>query len=358
MLNVYGITLDHTINYGSCFQTYALHKAITGTELPSGERCSYQLIPIRTFKEIARKTYLSPVMALFRSQFASFEDKHLIFADLHSVEELPSLNEKADAFVCGSDVIWNPDFTRNQLAYYLDFAQKYKFSYAASFGKAEIDEEAISAVRNSISKLNEISVREKTGADVIRRFFDRTATVVADPVLLLTRDEWESIIPEGKKKKGYIFVYITHLNQTMKEFIVKLKKATGLKVIYSAFGPKQALSQGMLLVQKPQKWLQLLHDADYVVTNSFHATVFSVLFQKRFFTITKNDKDKGINVRMNDFLTSIGLGDRIFSVIPEQLNLSEIVYDDIRRKLETMREQSLEFLRDNLEKAYQLKTEQ
>ncbi|MBP5489005.1 MAG: polysaccharide pyruvyl transferase family protein [Lachnospiraceae bacterium] len=357
MLNVYGITLDHTINYGSCLQTYALHKAITGIELSSGEQCSYQLIPIRTFKEIAHRTYLQPIIALFRRRFASFENKHLKFADLHSLEELPSLNEKADAFVCGSDVIWNPDFSKNQLAYYLDFARKYKFSYAASFGKAEIDEEAINVVRKPISELNEISVREKTGADLIMRFFGKTASVVADPVLLLTRDEWESVLPGSKQKKGHIFVYITHLNQTMKEFIVKLKKTTGLKVIYSAYGPKQVISQGMLLVQTPQKWLQLLHDAEYVVTNSFHATVFSVLFRRKFFTVTKNDKDKGINVRMNDFLTEIGLGDRIFSVIPKQLDLSEIAYDDISRKIETMREQSLEFLRGNLEKAYFQKTD-
>ena len=359
MLNVYGVTYDHTINYGSCFQAYALQEAITGMKLSSGEMCSYQLIPVETFREARRKHSVlgvlwSPLMALYRTRFATFEKKYMRFAEVQGSDEaLPSLNEKADVFVCGSDVIWNPSLNHNnRMVFYLTFATKYKFSYAASFGKAEIDEKTISLIRETLSKLDEISVREKTGAELIKRSFDITAQVVVDPVLLLTRSEWETILPKAKKRKGYIFVYITYLSDKVKETVAKLKKATGLKVVCAAWGPKQAMSQGVFLCQTPQKWLQLLHDAEYVVTNSFHATVFAVLFRKKLFTVTKHEKNKGASIRMNDFLTAVGLEDRIFSVVPEQLDLSEIDYEEVSPKIETMREQSLEFLRENLEKAY------
>lgn len=232
------------------------------------------------------------------------------------------------------------------------------FSYAASFGKAEIDNQTLKKIREPLTALNSISVREKTAADIIERHFDKQVRIVTDPVLLLERKDWETILPVAHTKEKYIFVYSTHLNSLFREFLDNIKTKTGLKIIYAAAGPKQALKQGMLQVQTPEKWLQLLHDAEYVVTNSFHATAFSVLFHKKFFTVVNGDKEKGINVRMNDFLTAIGLPDRIFSDIPSELDLSDIDYTEVDYTIDAMRRKSIDFLRQNLEAAYQRKKEQ
>ena len=267
------------------------------------------------------------------------------------------MNEKTDAFVCGSDVIWNPDLNCHLNAFYLDFAEKYKFSYAASFGKAEVSEQMLTTIRPFLEKLDAISVRERSGAEIVKRCVDKPVQVVSDPVLLLKREEWDSFIPAAEPSKGYIFVYITHLSSTVQSVLEELRRKTGLKIVYAANGPKQALKQGMLQVQKPQRWLQQLRDAEYVVTNSFHATAFSVLFHKKFFTVVNGDKAKGINIRMNDFLNSLGLGDRIHSSVPEEIDLGEVNYSGVDEKIAALREESLLFLRENLEAAYRQKKE-
>ena len=176
-----------------------------------------------------------------------------------------------------------------------------------------------------------------------------------DPVLLLDREEWYQIAEKEAKKQKYIFVYATHLNGTFKGFLQLLHKQTGLPIVYTVCGPKQALKLKMLQVHTPERWLQLLRDAEYVVTNSFHATAFSVLFHKKFFTVVHGQKDKGINVRMNDFLNAVGLGDRLFSSVPEKIDLEEIDYTQADQRTADMREKSLDFLRENLQAAYKEK---
>jgi hypothetical protein len=364
MLRVCGITHDHTINYGSSLQAYALLRVVESVELEDGTKCSYQIIPVRTSKEwlanpSLTKRLLTPIMNFYRTQFSKFDDKHLKFVPIRSIKELPALNKSVDAFMCGSDVIWNPDLNKQLNTFYLDFATKYKFSYAASFGKTEIKEEVVHKIQKPLSELDAISVREKAGVEIVKQCTSKPAQVVADPVLLLTENDWLEVFPEGKNKNriSYIFVYITHLSDPIKRMLKSLQKETGLRIIYTASGPKQAIKQGMLQVQTPEKWLQLLYDAEYIVTNSFHATAFSVLFHKKFFTVVNGDKAKGINVRMNDFLNSIGLEDRIFSDIPDQLDLSEIDYTLADKRIEEMRKESMQFLQENLEAAYQQKLE-
>ncbi len=361
MLRVCGITYDHTNNYGSCLQAYALQKAIENTKLSNGSNCSYQLIPIKTFKEYNHlsmsRLIILPLLRLHHSQFSPFEREFLRFAPVTCLQDLPQLNENTDAFICGSDVIWNPDQNLNLSAFYLDFAKKYKFSYAASYGKAEITDQLLTKVRPYLEEFDAISVREASGAEVVRRCVNKTVRIVSDPVLLLNKDEWNSLIPQSAPEKGCIFVYITHLSKALKTFLDVLQRKTGLRIVYAAAGPKQALKQGMLQVQKPQRWLQQLRDAEYVVTNSFHATAFSVMFHKKFFTVVNGDKAKGINVRMNDFLNSLGLGDRIFSSVPEEIDVGEVNYSGVDEKIATLREKSLSFLRENLEAAYRQKME-
>ena len=360
MLTICGITYDHTVNYGSCLQAYALQKVITSMNLSDDETCSYMIIPIRAMKDwpvkmTLAKLILFPIISFHRTQFETFEKQHMHYASIRSRDELPSLNQTVDAFICGSDVIWNSDLNFNLDSFPLDFARKYKFSYAASFGKSAIDIHTIEKVKEHLTSFDSISVREAAGLTIIKQIIDKPVKVVCDPVLLMEKTEWEKYIPPQKGNERYIFVYITHLSKTVQEQLERLKKETGYKIIHAAYGPKQAIKLRLFQVQTPERWLQLLHDADYVVTNSFHATAFSVLFHKKFFTVVNGDKAAGINVRMNDFLSSVGLGDRILSSVPEKLDLSEIDYTIVDEKISSMREESLAFLRENLEAAYKQK---
>ena len=368
MLRIYGATYDHTSNYGSCFQAYALQIVIERMHV-YGEKCEYRLIPISTFsdlpkrKKTAKQIVKNMIYKLHRLQFTGFEDKYMKYANISKLSDLSQLNDSGDAFVCGGDVIWSPAFNRNLGVYYLDFARKYKFSYAASFGTAEVQKNNFSRIREYLSSFNEISCREKQGADVVEGITGRRAETVLDPVLLLDREHWKKISENFDLKKRdsdsekYIFVYITGLNKTLMDFVKKLKQETGYKIIHTAYAPAQALSQGIIQVQKPEQWLKYLMEAEFVVTNSFHATAFSVLFHKKFFTVWKGELNKGSAIRMYDFLDGLGLKDRMFSTMPEEVDLSPINFFEADRRLEEKRRTSYSYLKRNLVAAYQQKKE-
>jgi len=282
------------------------------------------------------------------------------YTSVYSIENLKELNNDKDVFVCGSDIVWNPEYNRGLSAYYLDFAKKYKFSYAASFGKSNFSEEDFPEIGRRLSSFNAISVREKKSEEIAQKSIDRDISVVVDPVLLLEKDEWSQIAEKDNKNVRYIFVYAVGMSKTLKAFVQKLREQTSLPVVWSAGNPKAVIEQGKLQVQTPQRWLQLIRDAEYVVTDSFHGTAFSVLFQRNVFTVVKGKVDEGFNIRMNDFLNSVGLSQRIFNAVPEKIDCKAPDYSIVDSNLEKMKAHSLAFLRENLEAAYQekLKLEQ
>ena len=360
MLHVCGITYDHTINYGSCFQAFALQEAIKSIRLSDDEKCSYSLIPLWTFKDYPKGRIKHAIglflLRIYHRSFVPFEKKHFKYANCKTLKRIHLLNTNADAFVCGSDVIWNQDQNKGVSAYYLDFAKKYAFAYAASFGKNNLDEAYLNSIRPYLARLNNISVREVSAKHIVQDKMGIKCSIAVDPVLLLTSEDWNRIVP-SKTSNNYIFVYTTHLNKHIQMTVDAIQRVTGLKVINAAWSssPSVLFKKGIFSILSPEKWLQLLQNAEYIVTNSFHATVFSVLFHKKFYTVVNGNKAEGINVRMNDFLTTIGLEDRIISFMPNPLELSEIDYMEVDKKLEQMRRDSLEFLRENLEVAYQEK---
>ena len=361
---IYGVTFDSSTNYGSCFQAYALQTSIEKIQI-NGIPCSYRLIPAKQFpllrnaraishSSLVKRLLMAPVWDFHRLQFRSFDKKYMHYAEISRYADLPKLNNSADAFVCGSDVIWNPDQNGERTSYYyLDFARKYKFSYAASFGKSDINAVYLTKITPHLNEFQAISVREESSAITARKCTNIPINIVLDPVLLLSIDDWKALLATKKTMDKYIFVYETHFNQTIRDFVKAIQKITGLKVVFHTTGPKQALKKGVLQIAKPEVWLQQLYNASYIVTNSFHATAFSVIFHKDFYTVVSGDKSSGINVRMNDFLKSIGLSDRLYNECPAEIlnNTPDFTYADT--KIEAMRKESLAFLQHNLEAAYQ-----
>ena len=361
MLRVYGMTYTFTTNYGTCFQAYALQTAMESMTV-CGEHPSYLLIPssrcpgypLPIYKGIkGRLRYW--VKSFVWKQFSGFDRRYMKYAPVCPVKELSKLNDQADAFVCGSDVIWNSHTNHGFSGFYLDFARKYKFSYAASFGKAVIDESLYRELGDLLSSFDAISVREPSGAEIVRKCVDKPICVVADPVLLLKRADWEQILPDQHKKEKYIFFYATYMNSEIEGFLEQLRKNTGLKVINASWGIRQMLKTGKLLVQKPDDWLALIRDAEYVVTNSFHATAFSVMFHKKFFTVVRGGKERGSNVGLFDFLESVGLSERLFSAFPDTIDLTPPDFSRADKTIEEKRRFSMAFLQENLEAAYREK---
>ena len=354
MLRICGITYVNTTNYGTCFQAYALQNAINKIIIATNVSCDQQFVALWHCNDHFSSKQNSIFYNSFLRQFKNFQENNISYIECPSVKDLPLLNNQFDAFICGSDVIWHPGFNHKLGLYYLDFAKKYKFSYAASFGKTDIQDNFLETAGNWISQLSEVSVREKSSVEIVKKYSGREARVIADPVILLKRQDWGIVADKTKMKKHYIFAYTTHPTAEYQDFLLKLSETTNLKVIKSAWitSMKSALKQGMISIQSPEKWLQQLRDADFVVTNSFHATVLSTLFHKKFFTIVHGEKNEGSNFRMFDYLSTIGLQDRMFSCVPEDIDLSEIDYTESDRIIKNMRDEAIEYLKNNLEAAY------
>ena len=359
MLNVVGVTYEHNPNYGSCLQAYALKETIENMQVGT-EKCHYSLIPANTINKVKSwKTKINKMASnVFTRKFIPFYREHMDYCNVKSIKELESLSKRTDAFVCGSDVIWNSTHNRGNMDLYcLGFANKYKFSYAASFGKTDIRPELTEKTISLIKDLDSISVREKSAADVLQPIIGKKVFTALDPVFLLTRKQWNTIIPSVKKKEKYIFSYTTHTTQEYEGFLKKLSDQTGLKVISVKWRASLrqikeiASSQGY----PPEEWLRLLRDAEYVVTNSFHGTAFSVIFHKAFFTVISGDKFSGIYTRMGELLDELKLDWRIYNSVPETIDVSEFSYDEADLILAGKRKESLRFIQDNLTRAYEQK---
>ncbi len=361
MLNICGVTYTFTSNYGSCLQAYALQTAIERMSI-KGEKVTYRLLPIGRCPGYPKSTtngikrYIKKIITRYaRKQFIGFEEKYMHYTPIYPIKELYVLNDQMDGFVCGSDIIWNPKFNHGLSSYYLDFATKYAFSYAASFGQADINPEAESKVGEMISKLMAVSVRENRSAEIAEMFTGRKAQIVVDPVLLLDQNAWNEIAEKENINGKYIFVYSVSTTGLLKQFVHTIAKQTGLEVIYSGGNAGAVLKSKIYKVHTPQRWLQLMRDAEYVVTDSFHGTAFATLFQRNFYTVLNGDPCNGFNMRMNDYLKGVGLGSRIYTSTPSKIDLSPVDYSHANELLNRKVSCSYEFLKSNLEAAYQEK---
>lgn len=361
MLKVAGVTFEKAANYGSRLQAYALQYVIEQQTIRN-EKCSYSVLPLRDMKGNPRRNGLKRtvrelIMTHYKGIVNRFEKKYMHYANCRSVNDLVKQNDYYDAFVCGSDVIWSPYFNDHFDAYYLTFAQKYAFSYAASFGRAALSEKEQKELKEKLSHLRRIGVRETTGKDAVAEFAGRESQVVLDPTLLMKGEDWNRIISLPKSTVPYIFVYFTHYNDVIDNFIKKIQAETGYKVFYVTTTIKDKFKYRRFSNPSPQKWLGYLRNADYVVTNSFHATAISLLLHKKFFTVVKGEKNGGINIRMHDLLTSVGMENRLYNTVPEKFDFSDIDYTKPDERLEELRKESLTFLCENLEAAYEEKSQ-
>ena len=349
MLRVCCLTFDRTTNYGSCLQAYALKTAVDGIET-GGEHCSYEMLAYGKIKDRQKHGKLINKAAYFLVWpfFSGFDRQNMAYANVSYLADIEQLNERYDAFICGSDVIWNPAFTYGSNIFFLKFASKYAFSYAASFGRLSLDQEYISSLEDRLSNLREISVREESAAAIINEHTSRHVRVVVDPVLLLSAEQWNKVAAEKTSGKGYIFVYATHITDTISKVCDRLSKQTGLRIIRASTNLKNCL-KFRTSPCTPGKWVGLIRDAQYVVTNSYHATVFSTIYRKDFFTVVGEDK-LGVYVRMQDFLSHFGLENRMICGA-DSITLEHVNYEQYNEKIDSLIGESYAYLQNNLDKA-------
>lgn len=241
--------------------------------------------------------------------FDSFTAKHLDLTRRYAAnEELKADPPEADIYFAGSDQIWNPLFPNGKdPAFYLDFVQQgIRASYAASFAVDEFPEELRGAAARYLSRFDHISVREKSGLSVLKTLGVETAAAVLDPVFLLKRAQWEEMgRPPEKLKAPYLLVYDFDNSAAVRELAQRIASQQGLR-IYSIFDLPYA--ERCFALCGPQEFLGLIQGASFVLSNSFHAAAFSVIFEKEFAVVERREK---INTRMRDLTALLGLSDHM-----------------------------------------------
>lgn len=289
-----------------------------------------------------RKKYNKRVLG-----FSSFHNKYTVFSSncYHSYSELYNNPPIYDIYCVGSDQVWNPRCYTNLKPYFVSFAPKDKkrISYASSFGVSEIPESAKEEYRKLLLKLDFISVREEAGVEIVKKISGKNAIKVVDPTLLLNRQDWQKIanydkIPEGK----YILLYVLKDSDYIKQTALELSRKKNIKIVRICKGAfiQDNASDGIINITDaaPDDFLGLIEKAEIVLTNSFHGTVFSILFKRDFYTILKRNVEN--NTRQISLLKSLNIDrikyeDTAFTEEPEiDYNKSEVIIDNLRKSSE------------------------
>lgn len=327
-------------NYGQILQCYALQKYLRDAGYDpflirydprndsSMDLCGKLLKamnPVRLARYLSytRRKYLAAKeYACHNRQFSIFRNIYLKQSEevYHSYDELKANPPEAELYIAGSDQIWNFGEMKLQQAknllhaYFLDFGNPEikRISYAASWGKKCISDDFAEEIKPLLEKFDYVSVREKTGVDICRQCGCEIARWVRDPTLLLDVEAYRSLYRENDvvapQKPYLLFYYLDNGGKFNKDLVFRFAKVRGLDVVYVS-GNMNFDRYEKTYATIPE-WLCLVDNAEYVVTNSFHACVFSILFGKQFAAIELTGKQSGMNLRLQSLFEMTGCGER------------------------------------------------
>lgn len=350
------LTFHFSDNYGAVLQCYALRTVINRTK-----ECRAEIINFNPGRKLAWYTE-KDIQEKFDRKIEKYElfnknengIKQEVFYDINMQEQ-----DGYDAFVVGSDQVWNTSFTFFNTAYLLDFVKgnQKKISYAASVGLA-VDSPRMKreVFEKNIPKFDYLSVRESTHEDFIASFTDKKVQTVVDPTLLLTSTDYDKLIYDieaerGKQQEDYIFFYYLKHDATLPlacSFVNMLSRKYNLKVVHFCIDmPEQVFKNESksFFFDGPKDFVWYIKHAKIVVTNSFHGTVFSLLYHKPFYTYIV----KSMEARVLDLLGDVGLEDRLVRGYKPLAEVNfDIDYDSVDEILEVKRKKSEIFLQEAL----------
>ncbi|MCD8301386.1 MAG: polysaccharide pyruvyl transferase family protein [Prevotellaceae bacterium] len=279
-----------------------------------------------------------------------------------SKAELAEAAREYAAFVVGSDQLWLP--SNIEADYYtLNFVPEDvpKIALSTSFGISRLpNRQALKAAR-FLKRLDFCSVRERSGQAIVKELTGRDVPVVCDPTLLFTAEEWAEALPRKRfREERYMFCYFLGNNPGQRELVRRFREKTGLKVVQlqhcdEYIGSDEGFPDYAPYDVGPVEFVRLIRDAEYVFTDSFHATVFSLLHGKNFFTFRRysNDSIVSTNGRLYSLLASVGLEERLLkgSEEVEACQTMKIDYKAVYAKLAELRSFTKQYLAEALRKS-------
>lgn len=368
------ITFHASLNCGSMLQAYALQKVISmefGLENEiinfsnQAQKEMYSIfVKVKKPRNIIGnflKFIFYPILRKSQIDFQEFIDKYLIVSGVQFSEnaELKEIDGKYDFYICGSDQVWNTSASDFDDAYFLNFVTKgKKIAYSTSLGATNIIENVNSKLhyQKLLSDFSSISVREGNAKSIIENIYDRDIKITLDPTLLLSKENWFSIIDKHEPivKQKYIFYYAFNYNNQVNKFVMDMGKKYKMPVyIIDArpWGPGLKFRFGFKLSKDfgPLAMMNLMKNATLVFTTSFHGTVFSSLFEKKFWFVN-SDMHNENDDRATYLLSQLDLIHR-FRTIADlyEINLLDnISFTESQKRIYELRHKSLEYLSDAL----------
>ena len=356
-----GILTFHSVpNYGAMLQAYALQEKLRNTGYESyiinyknsKIENRYKIVDITNIETLIKsfiKLMLYPNKIKRNRVFYDFMKKNMKLSKRYSNEEsLKKDYPEYDIYITGSDQVWNSDITHGLSDIYtLNFGgnEIQRISYAASIGKAEINDEEKEVFVEKLKILDKISVREKNGQQILKNILNKEIETVLDPTMLFEKEEWQGKVKNIEKtNEKYIVAYVVSPDEQYIKIVNDLSEKTGLKVIH--FGMKNPGYKNVLksaYTEGPLEFVNYIKNAEYVVATSFHATVFSIIFNKKFFIIPH----KKTGARVTNLLEKLEIKNRTFSSLEEFKNIDynfETDWEKVNKNLEIEREKSLQWL--------------
>lgn len=355
------LTYQRHDNYGAMLQCYALQKRIEqmGIETEVIDYiCEVSENPfgLKAFRAKGLKRYITGIIgAITRLPRAkSFNNfRHLIKMSKSVTEKnISQLGASYDGYIVGSDNVWNSDITGFDERYFLSFVadKRKRASFAASFGSSKIKNDQREKYQKFLSDFSILTCREKSGSSLINELTGRESVTVCDPTLLLTEQQWSSVAKEPSERKPYLLAYQMVPSKAFVKFVKDVAKQKNLRVVYIPF-PFGFIKCKMKLNIDPLEWLGLVKNADYIITDSFHGCVFSVIFKKQFIV-----KISQLGERIENLLSMLNLQDRVVTQAAQANLLSNIKYSEVEPLLDEFTNKSEKKLKEIISYFSKLKT--
>ncbi len=363
MKSTYIITMHCPLNYGAILQTYALQTYLESLEIktriidyrPDYIVCDQSLMYVgaeqfrrNLFTRWAYRLIKAPFKFGRIRRFKKFAKNELhLTQEFKTYDELCSANLDADYFICGSDQIWNVvSGAYKDPSYFLGFVSdnEKKISYAAS-GNLPITDEVIRVTFPMINNIGHLSMREDSTIKFIQPFIDKPITHVCDPVFLLDRDSWRSLYKKNshfQPKEKYILVYpMSKGAEATISTAYNLSKELGYPLYMISASNRSDSRISRQFNVDPYTFLSLIDNAEYVITNSFHGTSFSIILEKQFWTCVA----EGSNQRIMSLLGAADIEDRLLTGQDEPIVNSVVDLKQAKLKLSRYIANSKEFLK-------------
>lgn len=351
-------TFQRANNYGALLQAYALQRFLEKKDYKC-QICDYRNETIENpyklicFENLSLINIIKQIIKLFIfglstnkriKSFDKFRNDYLkLSLPVKSVEDLRKIDYKPDVYITGSDQVWNPNIV-GELSdiYALNIADDVKkVSYAASVGDTSYINEYKEQFLTKLRNIDNLSVREKDTKEVLSNMLNRKIDTTIDPTLLLSNEDWNLILPQFEKNENYIFTYYVASSNKYFEVVNYVSALKKQKIVHCS-KKKCEYKKGSKSIYDlgPIEFINYIKNSDMVITSSFHATVFSLIFHKEFVVVLNESAGE----RIRTLLSIVGLEDRMLRDISDLDNLKQIDWNFVDTKLSEEKNKSIDWL--------------